>query len=111
QQPPQSAGRKCILTNPGARAKKNKGHHYRDIVIERRAGVWAPGQAEAETMVAARDRAEGDAVSQRGCGRRGEARGLQPGSGRVSEETWGVNMAELKAKPNTCGDMALPRVM
>ncbi|KAI9540089.1 hypothetical protein NQZ68_002023 [Dissostichus eleginoides] len=40
QQPPQSAGRKCILTNPGARAKKNKGHHYRDIVIERRAGVW-----------------------------------------------------------------------
>lgn len=40
-----------------------------------------------------------------------EARGLQPGSGRVSEETWGVNMAELKAKPNTCGDMALPWVM
>lgn len=41
----------------------------------------------------------------------GEARGLQLESGRDSEETWGVNMAELKAKPNTCGDMALPWVM
>lgn len=30
---PQFAHRKCVLTNPRKRAKKNKGGHYRDIVI------------------------------------------------------------------------------
>lgn len=40
-----------------------------------------------------------------------EARGLQPGPGRGSEETWGVSTAEPNAKPNTCGDMASPWVM
>lgn len=43
---------------------------------------------------------------------REEAGGLQPGSGRVLvEETLCVIMAELKAKPNACGDMVLPWVM
>lgn len=71
-----------------------------------RATVLAPGRAVAETMVAdAQDRAEA-AVSESE-----EARGLQSRLGIISEETQGVSMAELRAMPNTCCDIALPWVM
>lgn len=68
--------------------------------------VLAPGHAVAETMVADdQDRAEGAVVSERE-----GARGLQPGLGIVSEETRGVSMAQWRAMPNTCCDIALPWV-
>lgn len=38
---------------------------------------------------------------------REEARGLQPGLGIVSAETQGVSIAQRRAMPDTCCDIAL----
>lgn len=73
-----------------------------------RAAVLAPGRGVAETMVAdAQDRAEA-AVSESEVAGGGV---LEPRLGIISEETQGVSMAELRAVPNTCCDIALPWVM